>query len=261
MARIPTSGFRAFLLLLLYGGLSARAATPFTEGFSGGLSNWSNSGAVAWSSVSNVLKVVLPAAPLPLHVFLMGGPAASGGAFVGNYPAADIALIGFSFRVDNALPGVVDFRWQGGGQAFFQNLTARVAQTGVWYRFAFSLNSMADGGWASGGSELDFQNGLLAVDSVSLQVTGRADVPITCYLDDMFVDRLPAASRIQATTNGYGELTWQYVHSNYTYQLEYVDALTGIWSNAAVVTSPSTNLVIQVPWTNAPSRAYRLQLP
>ena len=162
---------------------------------------------------------------------------------------------------DGGLPGLLELGLRGSTHTFFRDLTNQVTQTGVWYHFAISLHGKAAGQWNSGSSEEDFQQALLDVNNVSLQVGGRSDVSITCYLDDFFVDRHPEASRLQATTNGYGDITWNYIHSNFTYRLEFADALTGIWSNAGQVTATSTGLVSNVALTNSALRLYRLLLP
>jgi len=259
-ARARIAGLAAALLL---GGAAADAATPFTEGFAGGLSGWTNNGNIAWTSVANVAKAVVPSTPLlpPNKAYLLAGAGASGGAFLGDYAATGLTLLGFSFRADGGLPGLLELRLRGSTNTFIREFTNQVVQTGVWYHFAISLQSQAEGRWNSGATEEDFQQALLDVNNVSLQVGGRSDVAITCYLDDFFVDRHPEAARLQATTNGYGDITWNYIHSNFTYRLEFADSLTGTWSNAAQVTATSTGLTSNVALTNSATRLYRLLLP
>lgn len=258
-ARARIAGLAAALLLA---GARADAATPHTEGFAGGLSGWTNNGNIAWTSVANVAKAVVPSALPPFNkAYLLAGAGASGGAFLGDYAATGLTLLGFSFRADGGLPGLLELGLRGSTYTFFRQFTDQVVQTGVWYHLAISLHSKAAGQWNSGASEEDYQQALLDVNNVSLLVEGQLPASITCYLDDFFVDRHPEAARLQATTNGYGDITWNYIHSNFTYRLEFADSLTGVWSNAAQVTATSTGLTSNVALTNSATRLYRLLLP
>jgi hypothetical protein len=193
---------------------------------------------------------------------LVAGAGASGGAFMGNYDSAEILVIGFSMMFEKfPTPSDVALKWRGNNETFQRGIQASLFdQTGVWHRFAFSLNSKIEGGWDGVGSEATFQSALTNIDLVSLLVKVGPDA-VDVYLDDIFIDRLHAGTRFQATTNGYGDITWSYVRSNYTYQLEYADVLTAGWSTAAVVTATSSNLITTIPLTNSALRAYRLNLP
>lgn len=191
----------------------------------------------------------------------MAGAGASGGAFVGDYASENMESMGFSVRVDKSpAPSSIALKWQGGGFTFERDVWALVTQTGVWYRFAFSLASKSAGGW-SGGTEEQFQQALTNVTAIWIVAKPPFD-PIDILVDDIFITSQPQATRFQATTNGYADITWSYVRSNYTYNLEYsTNLLLSGWSTTAVVTANSTSLVSSILLTNAPMSVYRLFLP
>lgn len=254
------------LVLLLGVGIicCTEAATPYTESFASSLSGWTNSGLITWTPNSGMLRAIFPVAPGPPAgtASLNSSPAASGGAFTGDYVAADILLMGFSFKADNVLPDLLIIEWYGGTNSVYRELKGNILATGSWYRFAFSLSSAAEGGWFTSVDADTFAVMQTNVTSLSIKLEGSSDSLAPRYwLDDVFIDRGHQAGQIRPTTNGYGEVTWNYVRSNYTYRLEYADALAAGWSTAAVVTATSTNLVSSVSLTNAANRAFRLVLP
>ncbi len=199
---------------------------------------------------------------LGLEANLMAGPGASGGAFMGDYASANIAFIGFSVRVDKSSPpSSVLLKWQGGGFTFERDVYTLTTQTAVWYRFAFSLASKSAGGW-SGGTEEQFQQALTNVTAIWFVVKPPLFDAMDVLVDDIFIASQPEATRFQATTNGYADITWSYVRSNFTYNLEHsTNLLLSGWSTTAVVTANSTSLVSSVLLTNAPMSVYRLFLP
>ena len=240
---------------------SVRGASPFTETFTTNLAGWTNGGTRLWSSSNNTAIVTLPvAAGPPETAILKTTPLASGGAFTGDYVSAGITLLGFAFKAETYLPGLLSVQWKGDTNSVFLDAKSAILATGVWYYLAFSLGSAAEGGWVSGVGEDTFVSMQTNVNSISVQVEGQSLTTTARYrLDDFFIDRGHLAGRLQPTTNGYGEVTWNYIRSNYTYRLEYADALGGSWTTASVVTATSTTLVSTVSLTNVASRCFRLQ--
>ncbi len=246
--------------LLVAGSMAAQAAMPFTETFTGGLAGWTNDASTLWTASSNRAMAVLPSGPATAR--LVAGPGASSGAFTGDYTAAGVTLIGFSVLLEIKAPASeLSLAWSSGSNTFTRNFREAAAQTGVWYQFAVTLAGKTNGLWDGVGSEQDFQDALAQVDSVAFVAKSPLFDAMTVYLDDVFIERMHASTKVQTSTNGYGDITWSYVRSNIAYRLEYSDALAAGWSTAAVVTATSTSLVTSVPLTNTPDRAYRLVLP
>lgn len=264
MGRAVHRSRRWFPLVLLVGWAGfapARAASPFTETFTTNLAGWTNGGTRLWSSSNNTAVVTLPVLIGPIETaILKTTPLASGGAFTGDYVAVGISLMGFAFKAETYLPDRLQVQWKGDTNSVFLDAKSAILATGVWYYLAFSLASASEGGWVSGVGENTFVSMQTNVNSISVQVEGQSLATTARYrLDDFFIDRGHLAGRLQPTTNGYGEVTWNYVRSNYTYRLEYADTLTGSWTTGAVVTATSTTLVSSVSLTNVPTRCFRLQ--
>jgi hypothetical protein len=240
-----------------------RAATPFTEPFAASLSGWTNNGSVLWTATGGALQAeFLPSAGPPNSAVLWAGPGASGGAFIGDYHAADIVLMGFSFRADTILPSSLILQWRSGTNAVFIDAKDAILATGVWYRLAWSMQSPAAGGWVTPLDELTFSDIQTNVSSIFLSVEGQSLSSTVRYrIDDFFIDRGHTATRFVPVSNGLGDVTWSYVRSNYTYRLDAADAPGGPWSNLAVVAASSTSLVTQVSVTGGATRVYRLTLP
>ncbi|HMP76106.1 MAG TPA: hypothetical protein PKE12_07415 [Kiritimatiellia bacterium] len=240
-----------------------RAATPFTETFAASLSGWTNGGSVVWTASGGELRADFPLALGPPNsAVLWAGPGASGGAFTGDYHAADIVLMGFSFRADTILPSSLILQWSSGTNSVFRQIKDAILATGVWYRLAWSMESPAAGGWVTPLDDLTFSDIQTNVSSIFLSVEGQSLSSTVRYrLDDFFIDRGHTATRFVPTTNGLGDVTWSYVRSNYTYRLDAASVPGGAWSNLAVLVANSTSLVTQVSVTNGASSVYRLTLP
>lgn len=240
----------------------AAAVTPFTETFTTNLAGWTNGGTKAWTSSNGTALVTLSVlAGPPETAILKTTPIASGGAFTGDYASAGIMLMGFSFKAENYLPDRLQVQWKADTNSIFLDAKSAILATGAWYYLAFSLASAAEGGWVSGVDAGTFLSMQTNVTSITIQVEGQSLTGTSRYrLDDFFIDRGHFASRIQPTTNGYGEVTWSYVRSNFTYRLEYSDALSVGWTTSAVVAASSTSLVSSVAMTTTASRVYRLIL-
>lgn len=242
--------------------LLASGATPYSEPFNASLSGWTNNGAVTWTASGAAASATFPVFAGPVSAVLMAGAGASGGALVGDYAEAGILLMGFSFRAEHIKPSSLLLQWRCGTNAVFRELKDLILVTGAWHRLAFSLASPAAGGWVTGLDDATFADMQTNVTSISLLVEGQSlSSTVRYWLDDFFIAGAQSASRLQATTNGYGDLTWVDVQSNYTYRLEFAPDPGGTWSNMGVATATSSSLVSNVALSNALQGVYRLVLP
>jgi hypothetical protein len=242
--------------------LLSSGATPYSEPFNSSLSGWTNNGAVAWTAGSAAVSATFPVFAGPVSAVLMAGAGASGGALVGDFDAAGILLMGFSFRADHIKPSSLLLQWRCGTNAVFRELKDLILVTGAWHRLVFSLASPAAGGWVTSLDDAAFVDMQTNVTSISVLVEGQSlSSTVRYWLDDFFIAGAQSASRLQATTNGYGDLTWVDVQSNFTYRLEFAAEPGGVWSNMGLTTATSSNLVSNVALSNALQGVYRLVLP
>jgi hypothetical protein len=238
---------------------SVQAATPFTETFSSGTAAWLKTGAWQLFATNQALlgRFQAQGVPLPESGSWVATNSSSGGAYVGNYSASGIGLIGFSFMAQDVLPSAALLRWQAATSSFFRSFAAQVTQTGVWYRFAFSLRSKDAGKWV-GSSGVAFTQALLDVKGLEFQITRGGMAAQRYYLDDVFVDELPVGDQLE-TTNGIA-IQWASLRPGVVYAVQKADhhpsngwAAAGSFTNTGVV-----HLWQDVTFSNAARRFYRL---
>lgn len=251
-------GLVGIVLLALLHAVRAYGAHWTTETFSADSAGWVGSGllAVAYTNGMLVGRFAQQSIPMPDTGAFLATNVSSGGAFVGNYVEGDIWLIGFSFMAADVLPSSCALRWYGATNSFFRGVSAYMTQTGVWYRFAFPLTSKTSGGWV-GGSEESFIAALTNVVGVQVELLRNGTGLQRYYLDDVFLDRLPAGS-IDISM----ETTWAYLRSNGVYTVYAAPEPGAEWE--AIATWSATNRMHS--WkdpaaTNWAQRVYRLAMP
>lgn len=252
-------GTAAAALLVCAVGLNAGAASRYTETFDSGAAGWSHAGSLAVTGEESGLRGQFAAQgfPFPESGSFVATNTASNGAFNGDYSAAGIQLIGFSFLAQDVLPSAALVRWSGPESSFFRSFADAIAQTGVWYRIAFSLQSQAAGRWV-GGMEPAFEESLRDVRSLEIQIT-RAGMTAQRYrLEDVFVDALPAGTEVF----GDGAVVWSRLRADQAYVVEAVGDPTQAWEAVeGFAASNSTRIWLDPAPTHAPRRFYRLRFP
>lgn len=207
------------------------AATPWMETFTGDMNGWSTSGSPAWSSAVNRAQVTFAASPTPQASTLLATGTLFSAAFTGDYTSAGIALMGFRFRAEQVLPSVLTVRWTSKSTGYFRNVQSDVLATGQWYQFRFLMTSKEAGGWDGDPAGL-FTNVLADVDTVAIAVTKPATVsPSTFMVDDVFIERLPAAISVNSGTGSTRRILWTHLLTNMVYGLESSTNLAGPWAS------------------------------
>ena len=236
----------------------ARAAVLHAEDFADGANGWISSGRLTMSATQGTLQGTFAAQgfPMPESGSFVATNTSSGGAFVGDYPAAGLQLVGFSFMARDVLPSAALIRWTGPTSSFFRSFASAITQTGVWYRVAFSLRSKEAGSWIGGTAEA-FGEGLTDVRSLEIQLTRTGMAAQRYELDDVFVDALPAGACTHAT-NG-TQVLWSSLRPNTAYVVEAAATPDMTWEEAGAFTATNTLQVWPDPTANATTtRVYRL---
>jgi hypothetical protein len=250
----------AFGVVALFVAQHAKGAGIYRETFSEGMAGWTNSGqlSVAYSNGALVGRFAAQAIPAPDTGALRATNTSSGGAFVGNYRDAGIWLIGLSFMAADIIPSSCALRLVGVTNSFFRSFKSYIVQTGVWYRFAFPVTSVAEGGWV-GGSEALFQSVITNVLGVQIELLRNGTEAQRYFVDDVFLDRVPEGF-IEATSHV--PITWSYLQSNRLYYVQTCAHLTDEWETAdSWVATNRTHTWTDAAATNFMQRFYRLSTP
>lgn len=235
------ASFILLALLSLAGARSLRAAAPITEAFTADLSGWTNHlDPTPWVASTQAVRASFGASVLPQNASLEAGAGASGGAFVGDYHAAGIEAIGFSFLAEDAQPSVLKLELTAGTNVFFQDLRPRMVALGVWNRCLVSLAAADADRWA-GAPASDLATSLTNVVRVAIRVTTSGAGARAFRLDDVFLDRLPFLRPTSETT-----VMADGLRTGFVYGVEMADALGGAWTNVAsfAATNRAETLVI-----------------
>lgn len=235
----------------------AWAATVHTETFAGGLAGWTNAGAMPLAISNQALRGRFAAQgiPVPETGTFVATNTSSGGAFTGDYNAAEIQLIGFSFMAQNTVPSTALLRWLGPTSSYFQSFGSHVVATGVWYKMAFSLAAGAAGQW-SGGAADEFADALADVRGLEIHVTRAGMDAQNYFIDDVFLDALPVGN--PNTTDG-KQVAWSQLRSNVVYVVESAETAAGPWEYLDEFMAVGRSLVWQDGTSsNINRRVYRL---
>ncbi len=238
-----------------------------TEPFNANLNGWSNNAPGAthnWAWNAGTARGIFGADPVPTSTLILRATTnASGGAFVGNYLAADVTLLGFDFRAENLNPSFIKvelYRGTNQIEAWFTDF----APTGVWNRFAVSLAGRSVGGWLTeNDSDAEFDHVLAAVSEVRLYLQRGGVVPfnVTNRIDNVFISRLHQSGGIDAAGDD-AALVWGELRTGRVYRIEATtNLLGGGWSTVTTFTATNPVLTLAVSaLTNHPIRLFRLVL-
>jgi hypothetical protein len=253
------------LLLCLTLVLRASAAQYTTEQFTAGANGWQGSstlGTGSWTFTGGAARINFADTgfiAIPDVGTLSNLTTASGGAITGNYDAAGIELIGFRFFSATELPSSVRLEL-GGTTTSFQTIFYP-SVTGVWQTFAASLQSVELGGWTNLlGPVGSFAQVRQNVRYVAIRVDRAGASARQHGIDDIFLDRLPAAGGLTVSTGGFFSLRADYLRSNTSYQLQAAPEVTGSWTLAETLLATNSTHFFSV--TNAEVRRFwRLLMP
>lgn len=237
----------------------AQAAFVHEETFAGGQSGWTNSGSLTTGATNGLLRGRFAAQtiPTPGTGAFVAANGSSAGAFIGDYHAAGIHLVGFSFMAQDVLPSAALLRWQGPTSSYFRSFAAYVVATGVWYRLAFSLESKEAGGWTGGGEEA-FRADLADVQRIEIQLSRSGMAAQRFQIDDVFVDELPAGLIAPAADGVH--ILWSALQPGATYAVDVAGQPTKPWIETGLFAA--TNRVqewIDPDADSAEGRIYRLR--
>ena len=239
---------------------SLRAAAPYIETFSTGMNGWTNLSGSVWRTNSGSARVSISSSPAPANSTLTATGAQLTAAFTGDYAAAETRFIGFKFRADTVLPDTINFRLISGLNGYFRNdLALLVTETNVWYQFVFSLASKSASAWG-GDDESLFETVLSNITRVDLYVQRPAFEVGVFRVDDIVLDRLPAATALASGSSSNMTLTGDFLQTNVTYLIEATPDLTGVWT--VVQSVLATNRLMSISLTNNGSQLFwRLAIP
>lgn len=258
-------GNRGTLLLVALLGLvvqtRASAAVRTNESFSSGMSSWRGGGSlVVTSLVSGMLRgqFASQTIPTPDSGSFVCTNISSGGSFTGNYAAAQIGLIGFSFMAQQVLPSEFVVRLYGPSGSFFRSLTNRLTSVGVWHHFLISLQDREQGGW-NGGDEEAFQTALSDVRWLQIYVQRNGEQLQQFFLDDVFLASAPRAAAHNAENETTLQITWNNLLTGVVYRVESTPQDFGSWTVEAAFTASSASVISSIPVnTNIPASSFRL---
>ncbi len=262
---------RAFLFFFFVVAGCVLGAQVYREEFVGGASGWTNDPGATGGSVtpiSNLLRINFPPAGMPMlgSLAISTTNNTSGGAFTGDYAAAQISLMGFRIRSlthPNVFPRL---EWDSGSTTTFRRaFSSGIAQTGVWYEFSTSLKDISDAEWAQTGAtgllnRAYFAACLQTVTAVRVVIPRpHATAASSFELDAVYLDRIPEATSLSASTSSV-EVIWAPLQTGLVYAVETAMLLDGPWTSAAALTATGRTQSSVTAWgTNASPVFFRLK--
>ena len=184
--------------------------------------------------------------------------------FVGNYSDVEAFLLGFDFYAANFVPTNTNKTYYRvnliSGTNYFQHrFDDRITSTGVWHRVRTSLMSPELGKWTqvNGGFSSLITN--VTRVEISIELT-QVDSNEAYRVDNIFLDRLPAAVALSMVTSGV-DVTWLHMRTGDTYRFEAAkDLVQGDWEVVSNVTAIGGEQVLSHGATNA-FQGYRVVIP
>ncbi len=195
MTKRTATGWRMAAVLAVFVGFSELVvgATEYVESFGNGMAEWGGRGAVEVRQAEGRLEASFsrqPMVPMPENGSMVATNGASGGAFEGDFPAAELKEMGFRFLAADVKPSEAIVRIFAGNRAYLHALDLSELTVGTWKVFRISLESLAAGKWNGGdSSEEQFRKNLERVTCVEVQVSRRGAKAQRYALDDFFVTR------------------------------------------------------------------------
>jgi hypothetical protein len=184
--------------------------------------------------------------------------------FVGNYSDVDAFLMGFDFYAANFVPTTTNKTYYRinliSGTNYYQHrFDDRITSTGVWHRVRTSLVSSQLGNWTlvNGGFSSLITN--VTRMEISIELT-QVDSTEVYRVDNIFLDRLPAATALSMATNG-TDVTWLHMRAGEPYRFEAAtDLVQPDWVLVSNVTAVGGAQVLQHVTTND-FQGYRVVTP
>ncbi len=266
MTRISCASLVVFINIF-----STHAAQLYTEKFDDSLAGWTYSGSnsnltlahsptngVNGSGAMSIAFGGLPFGqpPTPVDDYILAEGLGSTGNFTGNYVAADAYILGFDFFASNTNPAIFRVWLRSSTNALFLNLTTQVPTANQWYALRRVLPLNAIGNWVDVTAQRE--SVITHVTSLEFSVRQNGGAAQTYYIDNIFLDRLPASTSVDPST-----VTWSYLRTGEVYQ---VDIATNL-AISPVVWTPLTNFIATNDVFNLPLHAtnsgafFRMMMP
>jgi hypothetical protein len=194
--------------------LIAGGTAQGTESFASGFASWQPGGA-AWVWTNSYPTVTFASAGTGTFSAVA---TSSGGAFVGDYTAAEVELVGFELYVGSVLPNGVAIQLFNDSQSILGHLTDRVTRTQSWHYLALPVTPGSGAFWTghNGGS---LATVLTNVTELRIILESPGVEPHSHQISNVFLGQLPWASNLTAT-GGVAQVEWQELRPNWTYQLQ-----------------------------------------
>lgn len=248
---------RAPLLAFSLLALAGEAAAPDTATFDADAEGWTTSGSPAWSAVSGLVQAAFAPVGFPSpgeNGAMQATNGASGGAFTGDYAAAAIERAGFDFLALSTNPSSLTIEWIGGTNTYYRDFTAQLGSPGSWFRLEIDFSSRAAGGWGGGpADEAVFAASRSQVTRFTVRIARRGTAGQTYQIDNVFLDRRPAASAI-APPGPDPVVTWTNLRTVAEsraapplYRIESTPDLLTNWSSAASFQATGRVQALSVP--------------
>ncbi len=198
----PRTRIAAIALLILTGGLWARADRIVESSWDVGLDGWTASGGVSVTNTSGFLQMIFAKQTAP------------------SYSAASITKdvatgyrpnhISFLFRAPELVPSALRVYLQSSsGRSWYKNFT--VPSVGEWARFNVVVDY--DSGWILGpiSTKADFEADMDTITKVSLHMVRNGTTRAHAFnVDDFVVDAVPVGSALPEDNDGDGMLdAWE----------------------------------------------------
>ena len=264
------------MVYLLAASLPARAASLYTETFSGNTGGWQSpplsslilTNLVSGGNPGGCLQGTISGAFLPFQTAFIATGSAASVSFLGNYTEADAQLLGFDIYAlvggdQTNISATIKIVLDSGSIRFQSVLNSFITETAVWYKVRLPLITADAGGWTNVvGEYSNYSNILTNITRVAVEVPGLSAPAIRIYrLDNIFLDRLPAAVDVSAVTTGaYVSLRWDYLRTGQAYRVESSSEVTGTWVLAQTLTATNRNQGVEVT-NSAPRTFFRLLGP
>ena len=253
---------------IMLGPWTAYTAQPTNETFTGGANGWAGTTGLpffgetgVWSFTGGAARVFFfnPGFPVPDNAVLSNTPSASSGSFTGNYDAAGIDTIGFSFFAPHIIPtNFVIAEWAGSTSKFQRGFT--VATTGVWYHFAASLADEDRHQWTTlEGSSNDFAAARASVRSVVLRFSRNGLLDHEFVVDNLFVAGRPGGPSIVPESGGM--IQWDGLLAGLGYHVQSTtNLLDGSWTSVESLTATGALHATVITNTSQTIESFRIRL-
>ena len=241
------------------------SAQPTNETFTGGSNGWVGTTASAfgsfgaWSFTGGAARVLFsnPGFPVPESATLSNTPSATSGSFTGNYDAAGIDTIGFSFLAPQIVPvGFVILEWAGSTSLYQRGFT--VTSTGVWYHFTASLADEDRHQWTTLlGSSNDFTAARQSVSYVTIRFSRNGLLDHQFVVDNVFLAGRPGGASF--THDSGGLITWDGLVAGVGYQVQSTtNLISASWVGVESLTATGNLHTTIITNETQPAKSFRI---